>query len=133
VVDIAARFDKLGKFYLRQSTMRIEQEALTFDDVLLIPAYSAILPRDVSLKTKLTRGITLNIPLLSAAMDTVTESRLAINMAQEGGVGIIHKNMSIERQAYEVRCVKKYESKIGNYGTWVYQRFNEKTDLSVYR
>jgi len=90
--------------------MRIEQEALTFDDVLLIPAYSAILPRDVSLKTKLTRGITLNIPLLSAAMDTVTESRLAINMAQEGGVGIIHKNMSIERQAYEVRCVKKYES-----------------------
>lgn len=90
--------------------MRIEQEALTFDDVLLVPAHSAILPRDVCLKTKLTRGINLNIPLLSAAMDTVTESRLAIMMAQEGGIGIIHKNMSIERQAYEVRCVKKYES-----------------------
>jgi IMP dehydrogenase len=90
--------------------MRIVQEALTFDDVLLIPAHSAILPRDVSLATKLTRSIKLNIPLLSAAMDTVTESRLAINMAQEGGIGIIHKNMSIERQAYEVRCVKKYES-----------------------
>jgi IMP dehydrogenase len=90
--------------------MRIEQEALTFDDVLLVPAYSSILPRDVSLTTKLTRGISLNIPLLSAAMDTVTESRLAIMMAQEGGIGIIHKNMSIERQAYEVRCVKKYES-----------------------
>lgn len=90
--------------------MRIEQEALTFDDVLLVPAYSSVLPRDVSLTTKLTRGISLNIPLLSAAMDTVTESRLAIMMAQEGGIGIIHKNMSIERQAYEVRCVKKYES-----------------------
>ncbi len=90
--------------------MRIEQEALTFDDVLLVPAHSTVLPRDVSLTTKLTRGISLNIPLLSAAMDTVTESRLAIMMAQEGGIGIIHKNMSAERQAYEVRSVKKYES-----------------------
>jgi IMP dehydrogenase len=90
--------------------MRVVQEALTFDDVLLIPAHSTVLPRDVSLKTRLTRTISLNIPLLSAAMDTVTESRLAITMAQEGGIGIIHKNMAIERQAYEVHCVKKYES-----------------------
>ncbi|MGX2041312.1 IMP dehydrogenase [Methylocaldum sp. MU1018] len=90
--------------------MRVIQEALTFDDVLLIPAHSAVLPRDVSLKTQLTRNISLNIPLLSAAMDTVTESRLAITMAQEGGIGIIHKNMTVERQAYEVHCVKKYES-----------------------
>ena len=90
--------------------MRIEQEALTFDDVLLIPAYSDILPRDVDLRTQLTRGIHLNIPLVSAAMDTVTEARLAIAMAQEGGIGIIHKNMPAERQAYEVSAVKKYES-----------------------
>jgi IMP dehydrogenase len=90
--------------------MRIDQEALTFDDVLLVPAYSSILPRDVSLHTRLTRSITLNVPLLSAAMDTVTEARLAIAMAQEGGIGIIHKNMTAERQAYEVRAVKKYES-----------------------
>ncbi|BBA34484.1 IMP dehydrogenase [Methylocaldum marinum] len=90
--------------------MHVVQEALTFDDVLLIPAHSAVLPRDVSLKTQLTRNISLNIPLLSAAMDTVTESRLAITMAQEGGIGIIHKNMTIDRQAYEVQSVKKYES-----------------------
>ena len=90
--------------------MRVVQEALTFDDVLLVPAHSSVLPRDVSLKTRLTRTISLNIPLLSAAMDTVTESRLAITIAQEGGIGIIHKNMSIERQAHEVRVVKKYES-----------------------
>ncbi|MBL8258968.1 MAG: IMP dehydrogenase [Candidatus Competibacteraceae bacterium] len=90
--------------------MRIVQEALTFDDVLLLPAYSAVLPKEVSLKTHLTRAITLNIPLLSAAMDTVTESRLAIALAQEGGIGIIHKNMPIEKQAQEVRRVKKYES-----------------------
>jgi IMP dehydrogenase len=90
--------------------MRIDQEALTFDDVLLIPAYSNILPRDVSLKTRLTRKIHLNIPLVSAAMDTVTEARLAIAMAQEGGIGIIHKNMAAERQAYEVGAVKKFES-----------------------
>ena len=90
--------------------MRIAQEALTFDDVLLLPAYSNVLPRDVSLTTKLTRDIDINIPLLSAAMDTVTESRLAIAMAQEGGLGILHKNMTIEEQANEVRKVKKFES-----------------------
>lgn len=90
--------------------MRIAQEALTFDDVLLLPAYSNVLPRDVSLTTKLTRDININIPLLSAAMDTVTEHRLAITMAQEGGLGILHKNMTIEQQADEVRKVKKFES-----------------------
>jgi IMP dehydrogenase len=90
--------------------MRIAQEALTFDDVLLVPAYSNVLPRDVNLATKLTRDITITIPLLSAAMDTVTESRLAIAMAQEGGLGILHKNMTIEQQAEEVRKVKKFES-----------------------
>ncbi|EEF80990.1 Inosine-5'-monophosphate dehydrogenase [Methylophaga thiooxydans] len=90
--------------------MRIAQEALTFDDVLLLPAYSNVLPRDVSLATQLTRDITINIPLLSAAMDTVTEGRLAIAMAQEGGLGILHKNMTIEQQAEEVRKVKKFES-----------------------
>lgn len=91
-------------------TMRIIEEALTFDDVLLVPAHSAILPKDVSLKTRLTRNIELNIPLISAAMDTVTEAKLAIALAQEGGIGIIHKNMSIEAQAEEIRKVKKYES-----------------------
>ncbi len=90
--------------------LRISQEALTFDDVLLVPGYSEVLPKDVSLKTRLTRGIELNIPLLSAAMDTVTEARLAIAMAQEGGMGIIHKNMTIEQQAAEVRKVKRFES-----------------------
>ncbi|MFT7413370.1 MAG: IMP dehydrogenase [Methylophagaceae bacterium] len=90
--------------------MRIAQEALTFDDVLLLPAYSNVMPRDVNLTTKLTRNIDINIPLLSAAMDTVTESRLAIAMAKEGGLGILHKNMTIEEQANEVRKVKKFES-----------------------
>ncbi len=85
-------------------------EALTFDDVLLVPAYSEILPRNVDLTTKLTANIKLNIPLISAAMDTVTEGRLAIALAQEGGIGIIHKNMSVENQINQVRMVKKYES-----------------------
>jgi IMP dehydrogenase len=90
--------------------MRILQEALTFDDVLLVPAHSAVLPRDVSLKTRVTRSLRLNIPLLSAAMDTVTEARAAICLAQEGGLGIIHKNLTPDRQADEVRRVKKFES-----------------------
>ena len=90
--------------------MRIIEEALTFDDVLLIPAHSRVLPREVSLTTRLTRRINLNIPLISAAMDTVTEARLAIALATHGGMGIIHKNMSPEQQAREVRQVKKYEA-----------------------
>ena len=90
--------------------LRIDQEALTFDDVLLLPGYSEVVATDVSLQTRLTRDITLNLPLVSAAMDTVTEARLAIAMAQEGGIGIIHKSMSIEEQAAEVHRVKKYES-----------------------
>jgi IMP dehydrogenase len=90
--------------------LRIAQEALTFDDVLLVPGYSTVTAKDVSLKTQLTREITINIPLISAAMDTVTESRLAIALAQEGGIGIIHKSMSIEQQAAEVRAVKKFEA-----------------------
>jgi IMP dehydrogenase len=92
--------------------MRLAGEALTFDDVLLLPAYSKVLPREVDLGTQLTRAIRLNIPLMSAAMDTVTESRLAIALAQEGGIGIVHKNLSAEEQAREVRRVKKYESGI---------------------
>ena len=100
----------LGHFLFTEAVMQIIQEALTFDDVLLIPAHSVVLPRDVEMKTQLTRNITLNIPLVSAAMDTVTEARLAIAIAQEGGIGIIHKNMTIEEQAHEVRSVKKYES-----------------------
>jgi IMP dehydrogenase len=90
--------------------MRILEEALTFDDVLLVPAYSELLPREVDLSTRITRRIRLNVPLISAAMDTVTEARLAITIAQEGGIGIIHKSMSIDAQAREVGRVKKFES-----------------------
>ena len=90
--------------------MRVVRKALTFDDVLLVPAHSLVVPRDVSLKTRLTRSIDLNIPLVSAAMDTVTDGRLAIAMAQEGGMGVIHKNMTPARQAAEVAKVKRFES-----------------------
>lgn len=89
--------------------LRIRQEALTFDDILLVPGYSEVLPKDVCLKTHLTRGIELSMPLVSAAMDTVTEARLAIAMAQEGGIGIIHKNLSADAQAREVSRVKRHE------------------------
>jgi IMP dehydrogenase len=92
--------------------MRILEEALTFDDVLLVPAYSEVLPHEVSLGTQLTRGIHLNLPVVSAAMDTVTEHRLAISIAQEGGIGIIHKNMTVESQARQVARVKRFESGI---------------------
>ncbi|HEX2831158.1 MAG TPA: IMP dehydrogenase [Burkholderiales bacterium] len=92
--------------------MRVVQKALTFDDVLLVPAHSAVLPREVNLQTRITRGISLNIPVASAAMDTVTESRLAIAIAQEGGIGIVHKNMSPRAQAAEVTKVKRFESGI---------------------
>ena len=90
--------------------MRILAEALTYDDVYLVPGHSVVLPRDVDTSTRFTRNLSLNIPIVSAAMDTVTEARLAITMAQQGGIGIIHKNMSLERQAAEVRLVKKFEA-----------------------
>lgn len=90
--------------------MRLIQKALTFDDVLLVPAFSNVLPRDTSLKTRLTRNISLNMPLVSAAMDTVTEGRLAIAMAQQGGMGIVHKNLTPAEQAREVAKVKRFES-----------------------
>ncbi len=90
--------------------MRLLGKALTFDDVLLVPAYSQVLPRDTSLSTRLSRHIALNLPLVSAAMDTVTEARLAIAIAQEGGIGIVHKNLTAQQQAAEVARVKRYES-----------------------
>ena len=89
---------------------KIMKEGLTYDDVLVVPAYSEVLPYMVSTSTQFTKNITLNIPIVSAAMDTVTESRMAIAIAQEGGIGVLHKNMSIERQALEVRKVKRSES-----------------------
>ena len=92
--------------------LRLVDKALTFDDVLLVPEHSDILPKDVDLKTRLTQNLNLNIPLLSAAMDTVTESRMGIALSELGGIGIIHKNLAIEAQAAEVRKVKKYESGI---------------------
>lgn len=90
--------------------LRIKEDALTFDDVLLVPGYSEVLPKEVSLKTRISRNIELNIPIVSAAMDTVTEFNLAISMAQEGGIGIIHKNMTVDQQAKHVRLVKKFEA-----------------------
>ena len=90
--------------------MRLLQKALTFDDVLLVPDYSQVLPRDTLLSTKLTRDIDLNLPVVSAAMDTVTEARLAIAIAEEGGIGIIHKNLTAELQAQEVFKVKRFEA-----------------------
>src|SRR5690554_3242871 len=92
--------------------LRIAQEALTFDDVLLVPGHSTVLPHTADLRSRLTRAIELNIPMVSSAMDTVTEADLAIALAQEGGMGFIHKNMSISEQAAHVRKVKKYESGI---------------------
>jgi len=89
---------------------KILGEGLTYDDVLLVPAFSEVLPRDVSIQTQFTRNITLNVPIVSAAMDTVTESRMAIAIAQEGGIGVLHKNMTIEQQAMKVRKVKRAES-----------------------
>ena len=99
--DKSSPQDALQKFF---------GEGLTFDDVLLMPGYSQVLPRDADIKSKLTRDITLNVPLLSAAMDTVTEAALATALAREGGLGILHKNMSIEKQAEQVRKVKRSES-----------------------
>ena len=90
--------------------MKVIGEALTFDDVSLIPSYSDVLPKDVSLKTRLTTELSLNVPLISAAMDTITEARLAIAIAQEGGIGVVHKNMPLDQQAEQVRIVKKYEA-----------------------
>src|SRR5688572_7790999 len=98
------------RFERKEKLVRVIQKALTFDDVLLLPAHSRVLPREVSLKTRLTRKLELNVPLVSAAMDTVTEARLAIAIAREGGIGIIHKNMSAAAQAAEVSKVKRFES-----------------------
>ena len=92
------------------NTPKILLEGLTYDDVLLVPAYSEVLPREVNIQTKFTRNITINSPIISAAMDTVTESEMAIAMAREGGIGILHKNMSIEKQSAEVKKVKRSES-----------------------
>ena len=94
----------------KESNIIITEEGLAFDDVLLVPQYSEILPSDVILTTRLTKNIELKTPILSAAMDTVTESKMAITLASEGGIGIIHKNLSIDNQAKQVRFVKKYES-----------------------
>ncbi|WP_313927046.1 IMP dehydrogenase, partial [Pseudoxanthomonas sp.] len=90
--------------------LRIQAEALTYDDVSLVPAHSTVLPKDVSLETRLTRDLRLKLPIVSAAMDTVTEARLAIAMAQLGGIGILHKNLTVEQQAAEVAKVKKFEA-----------------------
>src|SRR5687768_3795178 len=94
----------------KSSPDKFAVEGITFDDVLLVPSYSEVLPREVDISSKLTRNITVNVPLVSAAMDTVTESALAVAIAREGGIGILHKNMSIERQAEMVRKVKRADS-----------------------
>src|SRR5882724_4459403 len=99
-----------NSFPTQDNSSKFYGEGLTFDDVLLMPGYSQVLPRDVDIKSKLTKDITLNVPLLSAAMDTVTEATLAMALAREGGLGILHKNMSIEKQAEQVRKVKRSES-----------------------
>ena len=91
-------------------TEKIVMDGLTFDDLLLVPAYSEVLPKDVSLKTKFSKNITLNVPFGTAAMDTVTEAKMAIAIAREGGIGVIHKNMSIEEQAHQVAIVKRAEN-----------------------
>ena len=113
--------------------MRVLQKALTFDDVLLVPAHSTVLPRDVSLTTHLTRNIALNIPLISAAMDTVTEARLAIAMAQEGGIGIVHKNMPAKAQAAEVAKVKRFESGVVKDPITISQDMTVRTVLALIR
>ncbi|SEN06339.1 IMP dehydrogenase [Nitrosomonas marina] len=113
--------------------MQLIQEALTFDDVLLIPAYSAVLPREVSLVTQLTRTISLNIPLASAAMDTVTEADLAIAIAQEGGIGILHKNMPIEAQAAQVAKVKRFESGVVKDPITIHQNMTVREVLELIR
>jgi IMP dehydrogenase len=113
--------------------MRVLQKALTFDDVLLVPAHSTVLPRDVSLTTHLTRNIALNIPLISAAMDTVTEARLAIAMAQEGGIGIVHKNMLPKAQAAEVAKVKRFESGVVKDPITISQDMTVRTVLALIR
>src|SRR5690606_123747 len=95
---------------MKAHTTKIVGQGLTYDDVLLIPAYSEVLPREVSIKTRFTRNITLNVPVISAAMDTVTVSSIAIAMATEGGIGVVHKNMTVDQQALEVRKVKRAES-----------------------
>src|SRR5882762_2995739 len=107
--EIAGLF-RILRLCVTRILMRLTQKALTFDDVLLLPAFSAVLPRDTRLATRLSRNIELNLPLVSAAMDTVTEARLAIALAQEGGIGIVHKNLTPQQQAAEVARVKRYES-----------------------
>src|SRR5690348_12017578 len=99
-----------GRNSTPNNSTRFYGDGLTFDDVLLVPGYSQVLPRDVNIQTRLTKDITLNVPLLSAAMDTVTEASLAMALAREGGLGILHKNMSIEEQVEQVRKVKRSES-----------------------
>jgi IMP dehydrogenase len=110
---------------MKAHTIKIVGEGLTYDDVLLIPNYSEVLPREVNIQSKISRNITLNVPIISAAMDTVTESAMAIAMAQEGGIGVLHKNMTIEQQAAEVRKVKRAES--GMINSWRCQNANERT------